>query len=336
MLFGTILLWTPGQQQEFKARVRLAEGLGFDVVGVGDSPTLYRDWGAELAVAASVSERAWLGPTVASPHGRHPVAAANLLASVHEMTGGRVFFGAGTGGSGATATGGKAATIEELRAYILALKSLMRGEQASWADLSIPAVSGAAQVPIYVSGYGPAAMRLAGEIADGVILAVGASPELIASYRGHVTVGAESAGRTIDDIEFWTLSRVSVRDSRDEAIDDVKANLASGAAFGLKSTVQMATVPEEFRAAVAELQERYDSRHHVVWDGPNARLVDELGLRDYLAGRFGVVGTPQECLHQVEAMREAGISGILVPAVDRDSEGVLTRFADAVIGPMRR
>lgn len=76
---------------------------------------------------------------------------------------------------------------------------------------------------------------------------------------------------------------------------------------------------------------RYDPTQHVVWDGPNAWLLDELDLTDYLATRFGVVGTPEECRSQVDAMASAGVDRIIAPAVDRDPDGLLARFASAVI-----
>lgn len=335
MRFGTILLWSPGQRAEFEARVRLAEELRYDIVGVGDSPTVYRDWGVGLGLAAAATSNALVGTTVASPHGRHPVTTANALSTVQELSEGRTFYGVGTGGSAATATGSKATSVQGLRDYLLTLQTLLRGEEAEWQGAALPAMTGVTPVPVYVSGYGPTAMRLAGEMGDGVILAVGASPELIASYRAQVAAGAEAAGRSPDEVETWVMARVSVRDSRDEAIADVKANLASAAAFGLRSKAQMATVPDHLCEAVLELQQRYDPTQHVVWDGPNARLVDELGLGDYLASRFGVVGTAEECRQQVDAMRAAGVTGIIAPAVDRDPDGVLQRFADAVFSVAR-
>lgn len=331
MQFGTILLWTPGQRHEFMARARLAEDLGFDIVGVGDSPNAYRDWAIGLGLVSMAIERARVGTTVASPHGRHPVTTANALSSLHELSGGRTYYGVGTGGSAAAATGQNAATLSELRDYLAALRALLRGEPAKWRGTISPGMAGVAPVPMFVSAYGPAAMRLAGEVADGVILAVGAAPALIERCREHVAAGAEAAGRSMDEIEIWVMARVAVRDVRVDAIADVKANLASAAAFGLRSKAQLATVPEHLRDAVVELQHRYDPTKHVMWDGPNANLVDELDLGDYLVSRFGVVGTADECREQVAAMAAAGVRGVVVPAVDRDPDGLLHRFADAVI-----
>lgn len=331
MRFGTILLWSPGEREGFEARVRLAEELGFDVVGVGDSPNAYRDWSVGAGLAALATERVLIGSTVTSPHGRHPVGTANALSTLQELSGGRMFCGVGTGGSAAAATGGRTAKQDELRAYVEAVRALLAGEPATWDGSAVPPMTGAAPVPLIISAYGPASMRLAGTLADGVILAVGASPELVVQFRREVAEGAEAAGRSPDDVEVWVMARIAVGDDRQAAIDDVKANLASAGAFGLRSEAQMSSVPDLHKDAVLELQRRYDPTKHVTVGGPNAQLVDELGLADYLAERFGIVGTPDECRTQVEALREAGVAGVLAPAVDRDPDGLLRRIAATVI-----
>ena len=124
---------------------------------------------------------------------------------------------------------------------------------------------------------------------------------------------------------------IDQRQDRAEALGDIKANLASAASFGLRSAAQMATVPEELRPRIEELRARYDETQHVVWDGDNARLVDELGLTEYLAERFAIVGTPTECREQVAALDREGVTCLVVPAVDRDPDGLLERLAHAIL-----
>lgn len=330
MQHGAILLWEPGRRAVFAERVRRARDLGYDAVGVGDSPNSYRDWTLALGVAAGAAPGLRLVSTVATPHGRHPVATASALSALQELSGGRTTYGVGTGGSAAAATGRAAATLAEVREHLVSVRSLLRGEAAEVDGRTCPPMEGTVPVPLVLSAYGPAAMRLAGEVADGVILAVGAAPDLIAGFRAEVARGAEAAGRDPAEVAVWVMARVAVRDDHDEALTDVQANLASAGAFGLRSSAQMATVPDAVRDRVLELQRRYDPTQHVKWDGPNGRLVRELDLGGYLAERFGVVGTPSQCRAQVAALADAGVDGLLLPAVDRDPEGLLERFAAAV------
>jgi alkanesulfonate monooxygenase SsuD/methylene tetrahydromethanopterin reductase-like flavin-dependent oxidoreductase (luciferase family) len=184
---------------------------------------------------------------------------------------------------------------------------------------------------LYLSAYGPAARRLAGQMFDGVILASGPHPSTLERFVAEVRHAASAAGRDPDQVDIWVMARASVRDNRDEALIDIKANLASAGSFGLRSPAQMQTVPEHLHGRLRDLQGRYDPTQHVVWDGTNAQLVDELGLTEYLAERFAVVGTPQDCRAQVATMADLGVSTLMVPATDRDPDGLAERLAASVI-----
>ena len=327
---GVILLWEPGRQPEFEARVSAAERLGYSFIGIGDSPTLYREVTASLAWVSANTSRCGVGPTVSTPFGRHPVMVANALSTLHDLNDGRVVFGIGSGGSATEAMGRPRATITELRSFITALRSLLRGEGIEWEGTKIPPIREPRPVPIYLSAYGPATMRLAGEAADGVILAVGASEPLIEQFRQEVSRGAETAGRSPADIDIWVLARASVGEDRQAALDDVKPSLASAGCFGLRSSAQMESVPVRWRDALRELQRRYDPAAHLVSGGVNAQLVDELGLGDFLMERFAVVGTPHQCREQLDAMTRAGVSRLLILAVDGDPDTLIEDFAHAV------
>ena len=47
-------------------------------------------------------------------------------------------------------------------------------------------------------------------------------------------------------------------------------------------------------------------RDHVAPGSANCRLIEELGLVDYLADRFAIAGTPAECIRTIERAVEAG------------------------------
>ena len=55
-----------------------------------------------------------------------------------------------------------------------------------------------------------------------------------------------------------------------------------------------------------ELGARYTFADHVMPGSANCRLIQELGLVDYLADRFAAVGTPADCIAKLERAAEAG------------------------------
>jgi alkanesulfonate monooxygenase SsuD/methylene tetrahydromethanopterin reductase-like flavin-dependent oxidoreductase (luciferase family) len=152
-----------------------------------------------------------LGTGVIPMRSRTPRLTAMAAATVHERSGGRLILGIGTGGSGRGALNALRATVAEVRA-------LLNGEPDEDGDrLSLDPGS---PVPIWVSALGPRAMRLAGEIADGVILNW-CTPERIAFARARIAEGAEAAGRDPSGVAVSVYVRTWVaggeRSSGDEA-----------------------------------------------------------------------------------------------------------------------
>ncbi|WP_052745236.1 LLM class flavin-dependent oxidoreductase [Streptomyces sp. WM6386] len=194
-----------------------------------------------------------------------------------------------------------------------------------------PPLTRARPLPLYLAADGPRALRLAGELADGVVIGVGLSLDLVAQKIDTVRAAARDAGRDPDAIDFWGMGFVSVRDSRAEADHDISAFLAATGGMGLKSAHMRAIVPPELLGAVEELERRYDPTVHVVVGSPQARLVEELGLTDFLVGLRGVTGSPQEVRAYADELEKLGVSCLLAPLPGNvDPEGMLTRLSAAV------
>lgn len=329
MRLGTISLWRD-DLEAFRRQIRLAEDNGYDVVGLGDSPIAYHDLYVSLAVTARETRNATIGPMVTAPFIRHPAVTAGAISSIDELSGGRAFLGIGSGGSVTKGIGRLAASQQEIRDYLVAVRSLLAGQPVMWDGDEVQPIGVARKVPIYYSASGPRALALAGELADGAVLHVGSDLESVRGKVEAVRAGAEAAGRDPDKIDIWGYSYCAVRASRAEALDDVKAFLASAAAFGLRPARALATVPDHLKAKVQELQQRYDVTQHTVPGGPNAKLVDELGLAEFLAGRTTIAGSPTEVRAQVTALAETGLTTLFcaLPG-NADPDGTLVRFAAA-------
>jgi alkanesulfonate monooxygenase SsuD/methylene tetrahydromethanopterin reductase-like flavin-dependent oxidoreductase (luciferase family) len=73
------------------------------------------------------------------------------------------------------------------------------------------------------------------------------------------------------------------------------------------------------------------SEHEQLGETRNAALSDELGLTDFLADRFAVAGTPDECLEKVRIIQDAGVNNLLILAISSDSDNIIRRFGQEVI-----
>jgi alkanesulfonate monooxygenase SsuD/methylene tetrahydromethanopterin reductase-like flavin-dependent oxidoreductase (luciferase family) len=177
---------------------REGERLGYE--GVFLPETGVRDTLATLTGLAGETSTLLLGTGVIPMRARTAELAATAAATVQERSGGRHIFGVGTGGSARGA-------LEGLRAYVETIR-----ERLDEAALDLPA-----PIPVWVAALGPKATRLAGEIADGVILNW-CTPERVAEARAAIRDAATAAGRDPDAVTISVYVRGAFSDRADEAL----------------------------------------------------------------------------------------------------------------------
>jgi 5,10-methylenetetrahydromethanopterin reductase len=330
MKFGTVALWRDSQQ-DFIEEIRTAERLGMDLVGVGDTQASYRELYVSLTVAALETERVLVGPMVTNPVTRHPAVAASAMGAVDRLSRGRAVFGIGTGGSAVWNAGLPPARIDDFREYIQTMRSLMLTGRATYRGHDVLVEGIERSIPVFITAEGPRALQLAGALADGVILHAGTSSQAIGWCRQHIAAGAAQAERDPADIEVWMMLKAAVADSRDAALEEVRMGLAGSAEHALRTGAAEKGVPEELLAPVAELVARYDPSMHAKAGSANGALVTELGLTDFLADYFGLVGTPADCAQRLRQLEGFGIQGVVSPALGSNPLELITRLAREVL-----
>jgi len=292
----------------------LAESVGFSLVGVADSQSVFRELYATMALCAQATRRVLIGPSVTNPVTRHPAVAASGIATVDEIAPGRTFFGIGSGDSAILNLAERPATLADMRAYIAAVRALHTRRETEWRGRTARLTWAPRAVPIYLSAEGPRTLELAGEIADGVIVNVGLEPSLVRDAVAHVHAGARRAGRDPAAVDLWCMVRANVTDDVAAGIDEIRMELASNAHHVFRFTLEGKHVPGELADAIRRVQKGYQpAAHEALGPSPNARLLDaEPALRAYLADRFAVVGPPAACAEKLRAVMDAGITGFLV------------------------
>ncbi len=299
---------------------QLAEAAGFDWFGVADSQSLFRELFVTLAVVGQGTQRMMVGPSVTNPLTRHPAVMASAIASVQEITGGRAMLGLGTGDSAIYNLNQRPGGLQGLRDYILALRALLRGERVEFGGREIHAKWTAdlrnnewgAPPPIYIAAEGPRTLELAGEICDGVICGLGLSEDVVKLTLDHIAIGAERAGRSLADIDIWAMTRVNVGADRAALVNEIRMELASTAHHAFRFTQKGKLVPPEFAAAIRRVQAGYSpANHEELGVSPNAGLMDDGDFLNYMVDRFAVLGTAEDCVERIQAIRAAGIHQFL-------------------------
>lgn len=305
---------------------RLAEEVGFDWVGIADSQSLFRELFVTLTAVSQATERVMIGPSVTNPLTRHPAVMASAIASVHELSGGRAMLGIATGDSAIYNINEPPRGLKGLREYILAVRELLRGQPTEYAgrDIHTKWIGEQASnpVPIYIAAEGPKTLELAGEIADGVICGMGLSPEVARLTLDHLSIGAERAGKTLDDLDIWALARVNVGNDRDALVDEIRMELASMAHHAFRFTLEGKLVPPDLADAIRKVQQGYQPAHHEdLGESPNAGLMQDPELLDYMTDRFAVVGTADACVARIQEIRASGFHQLLFTGfVDQRAE----------------
>jgi len=276
---------------------------------------------ALAAAAAAVTERLTIGLGVVNPYTRHPALLAMETAALAGIAPGRVVLGLGSsnrrwieaqmGIPFKAPLGGLRESVEIVRRLLAGERVTFRGDVFTIDDVELEWTPPEA-VPLLLGVKGPKALRLAGEVADGVHCSVLASP-------GHVRRVRETAGAGRRD--FVVLAYVIMAVSADglAARAAVRPLIARylGVLHGQSILLDAGLGPDRtrpFREALAR-------------GAPAENLVD-----DALIDALAVAGTPEHCRRQLAGWAEAGLDApIAVLPREADVTQQIARYAETAV-----
>jgi len=172
----------PEDFQVFVESVQAAERAGYDRAWLVDGQMLWQDLYVYMTHALAATERIEVGSGVTNPLTRHPAVTASAHATLADLHPGRVVLGVGRGDNAVRTLGLKPVPTAELAETVPRLRAWMAGEEAAgtrirWADES---------VPIMLCATGPKNLRVAGALADIVMIYVGVHPASVRWAIEHV------------------------------------------------------------------------------------------------------------------------------------------------------
>ena len=324
---------------EYERWLRTAERLGFDLLTCGDSQSLWAECYSLMTFAATVTTRPSLAITVTNPATRHPAVAASAAASVQQISGGRFRVGLASGDSALRNIGVAPATVDELEAYARAIRSLTGGSSVRWdgTEIGLHWLEDPTPVPVWIAAEGPRTQRLAGRIADGVILSNCLTAERMDAAREHLAAGAADAGRSLDDIEIWCMCNLVFAPTESEGLDAISSVLAGTANHVFRFTLDGKGVPDEMRDRLRGLMGEYQSRHHAQpgASNPNNALLAKYGLRDWLARQGTIAGPPDHCVDRLREVAAVGATNLILSQFVDDQLVWMQRFATEVLPAFR-
>jgi probable F420-dependent oxidoreductase len=303
-----------------------AEANGFAYGWLFDSHVLWRDPYPLLTLMGAATTHMRLGTCVTNPATRDVTVTASALATLNEITGGRMDLGIGRGDSARRVMGKQPTTVAYMEECCRAVRALTAGETVSLdgTDIQMPWVS-QGPVPIWVAGYGPKALAAAGRVADGIILQL-ADPDIIRWCIGFMRKGAEEAGRDPDAIEVMAAAPAYVSDDLANARDKVRwfPALVSNHVVDLINRYPKDDLPEALWKYV-EGREGYDYLHHAEVGSDNARFVT-----DEITDSFAIVGPASVQHERLAELRDAGVTQFNIYLMNGNEEEQLDLYAPII------
>ncbi|HEV3046816.1 MAG TPA: LLM class flavin-dependent oxidoreductase [Solirubrobacteraceae bacterium] len=218
-------------------RVKLAESLGYEAVYV--THIAGRESLTVLGAYATATSTIRLGTGVVPIYTRTPATMAQTAATLDELSGGRLRLGLGVSHRPVVESW-HGQTIDrpvaEMREYASIVRAILRGEDPpageKWrTSFHLLGLEPRPALPIYIAGLSPAMLRLAGEIADGVVLWL-CNPRYIREVViPAVREGRERAGLTLDGFDVVAAVPAALtassaqQDARERAFDAMRADL---------------------------------------------------------------------------------------------------------------
>lgn len=321
----------------FTRMVRECEERGYEMAFFSETVALLRDAVTAMAAFAVASRRIALGCTQVVRL-RSPVTMAQTLASLDELSGGRMVLcpGAATaqharrfGFPPADPPTALAEWVEAIRLVLTGKRVSYSGTTVAFADVQLGWAPLRSHIPLWIAATSATGLRLAGRIGDGVLLNTVASPEYAANAVRIVRQAAEAAGRDWASFEVAQLINASVEDDRAAALDAVRWEVATK------------FYPDKFRSQAGP-RLRVGEPGIDPTDLPRLEAAFADGGPQGLARALSpswiealtASGTPDEVVGRVERYRAAGVKlPIVRPAAAHQAARLIDLFTPAAARP---
>lgn len=308
---GLIFLDRPSLLEQIEL-AQYAEQRGFESVWVCET-RLVRDAVTPLAAFATKTNRIKLATGVVNNWTRTSGLMAMTLATLQELSGGRMMMGIGSYWDPLAFNQGirRRKTLSAMREYVTVVRRLLNLETVTYEgevvkvrdlrlDLGHEVPRSPKEVPIYIGATGPRMMELAGEIADGVFHNFFTSVGYLRESLQRVKVGAERVGRRIQDIDMPQMMAVAMSQDAESARNT--ARYAVAMYMGQQPHIAKASgIDEEVIRRIHDTMGGWPPRE----GGIEAAMSL---LEDDIVDLLCAAGTPEMCRQTVQKYLDNGAS----------------------------
>lgn len=333
MDFGLVLQTDPPASQVVSLMKR-GERNGFRYGWTFDSAVLWQEPFVIYSQILANTQRMHVGPMVTNPGTRTWEVTASTFATLNDMYGNRTVCGIGRGDSAMRVAGRAPNTLARLGEAIDVIRDLAEGREAQvdGNPIRIPWITDG-KLPVWMAAYGPKALALAGQKADGFILQL-ADLYLTEWMVKAVRQAAVEAGRDPDSITICVAapayvtaddSAQALAHARDQCrwfggmVGNHVADLVSR--YGEHSSM----VPEELTEYIKS-RHGYDYSHHGRAGNPSTDFVP-----DEIVDRFCLLGPAEAHIEKLRALQALGVDQFALYDMHDARESTIDAYGTQVI-----
>jgi probable F420-dependent oxidoreductase len=327
MDFGLVLQTDPPGRAVVD-RMREAEGLGFRYGWTFDSHVLWQEPFVIYSQILAATGTLTVGPMVTNPLTRDWSVTASLFATLNDMFGNRTVCGIGRGDSARRVIGQPPSSLATLGQAMRVIKDLAEGRAAELhgAPVQIPWIRNG-KLEIWMAGYGPRALKLAGEQADGFILQT-ADPDIARWTAGSVREAARAAGRDPDAITVCVAAPAYVGTDIDHQRDQLRwfgGMVGNHVADLVARYGEDGPVPHALTDYIKG-REGYDYAHHGRAGNPSTDFVP-----DVIVDRFCLLGPEAAHIDRLRELAAIGADQFAIYLMHDQPEETLAAYGSAII-----
>jgi len=308
------------------ALTRQADAAGFQYGWIFDSHILWLEPYPLLTLMASNTKNMRLGPCVTNPAVRDITVTASLFATLNLISGGRMQLGIGRGDSSRRVLGKKPVSYGQLEEAVKTFRELTAGHEIEYDGQATRISWATGSPPVWVAGYGPKVLEMAGRVADGVILQF-ADPDLIEWCVSFVKKGADAAGRDFKKIEI--MSAAPVWASRDLKIAREHVRwfpaLVSNHVVDLVSRYKPEELPPALTSYIKH-KDKYDYQEHCEVGSEHSKFVT-----DEVVDRFCLVGPIEAHREKLKKLASVGVTQFNIYLMCGEEEATLETYKKEVL-----
>ena len=312
----------------------LGERHGFEIGWTYDSHVLWQDSYPVLALAIQATSKMKFGHLVTNPGTREPTVVASLYATLHDISDGRMVMGIGRGDSARRVIGQKPVRVAEFESALRMIKPFMNGQEVRWNDKDLqlkwvrPELP---EIPMWVAGYGPRALGVAGRVGDGVIIQL-ADPEIIQWIMSTARAAAEEAGR-----DPAALKCIVCAPSHVGPIEDGREQTRWFPAMVSNHVMDLierygadgSTIPTALTDFV-QARKFYDYSEHSRVGAAHGEFVT-----DEICDRFSVLGDTEQITAKLRELESIGVDHFSIYLMTHGQEETLQAYGEHVIPQLK-